>query len=121
MTERYEWDFPATMRPRRGRRRRPLPLEGEILTAEDEPTSRITIEHRHVVHHHRQRQHIPPWAIAILIIGFLCWVSPLGTVIALFMVGAFVTAYPTIAIALAILLVLFIGIAARERLAGRPF
>ena len=119
MPKYLEWDF-DNPKHRQRRRRRPLPLEGEILTAEDEPTPRITIEHRHVVHHHRQRQQIPPWAIAILIIGLLCWCSPLGLVIALFMIGALVTAYPTI-VALAILLALFVGIAIRERLARRPF
>ena len=73
-------------------------------------------------HHRRQRQQtIPPWAIVMLAIGVVCWISPFGTVIALFMIGVFVTAYPTIAIALAIVLVLIIGAAIRERLARRPF
>ena len=74
-SEWVEWDaFPDP--PKRQRRRRPPPiLDGEILEPELEPeTPRI---HRvEIVHHHhrRQRQHIPTWAVAILIIGFLCWV-----------------------------------------------
>ena len=122
MTQRYlEWDFDNPKHKQR-RRRQPLPLEGEVLGPELEvepASSRIQVE---IVHYHRrQRQHVPPWAIAILIIGALAWVSPIGLVIALFMVGVFVTAYPTVAIALGIFLVLFIGIAVRERLAGRSF
>lgn len=92
----------------------------EIL--EPEPSPRIRVEVMHRAYQPRQRQQtIPPWAIAILIIGMLCWISPFGLVIAMFMIGAFVTAYPTIAIAFAMVLVLFIGIAVRERLVGRPF
>ena len=79
------------------------------------------VEHRHVVHHHRQRQHIPPLAIAVLIVGALCWISPLGTVIALFMIGAFVTAYPIVAIALGVFAALVIIVALRERWSGRVF
>ena len=120
MTQPMEHDWPPTMGPRRGRRR---PRIEVLPPQEEEPqqASRITIEHRHVVHHRQRQQTIPPWAIAVLFIGVLCWISPLGTVIALVMIGLFVTAHPTFVIAIAILLVLFIGIAVRERLARRPF
>ena len=121
MTQPMEHDWPPTMRARRGRRRRPLPLEGEVLGPEEpEPETRI---HRVeiAVHHHRQRQHVPPWAIAILIIGFLCWVSPLGLVIAIAMISMGVMMHPEIGIAIAIFIVLICIIAWRERRRGRAF
>lgn len=118
MTERYEWDFPATMRPRRGRRP-PRPLEGEILTAEEpEPTPRI---HRVEVTVHRRRQQIPPWALAMVIIGCLCWLSPFGMVVALVMGGILVTAHPAIATAIGVIIAAVVIVAMRERRAGREF
>ena len=118
-----EWDIDNPAHKRRRRRQQRPQIEylepDEIL--EPEQASRIVVEHRHVVHHQRQRQHIPPWSIAILIIGMLCWLNPLGLVIALFMAGILLTAHPTVAIALGIFVALIAGIAIREHLARRPF
>ena len=46
-----------------------------------EPTPRVRVEvhHRYVP---RQRQHVPPWLVALLILAVLMWVSPFGAIIA---------------------------------------
>ena len=122
MTAKYEHDWPPTMRPRRGRRRRPPPiLEGEILEPEleREPHIRVSVEHRHV--NHRQRQQIPPWLVALLIVAAVMWISPFGAVIALVMISIFLTEHPTVAVAIGGAIALVIAIALREKWHGRPF
>jgi hypothetical protein len=125
MTQPMEYDWPPTMRVRRGRRRRPSPiLEGEILTPEleHEPPPRIhRVEVVHRAYQPRQRQHVPPWVIALLIMAVLMWISPFGTVVALVMLGILVSAHPTFAATLLAALALVIIIAMRERWHGRPF
>jgi hypothetical protein len=125
-SEPQPWDWPP-----RGRRP-PPPLEGEILL-EEEPTPRRieTVEilpprqpEHHVrvdVHHHRQRQHMPRLAIALLIIAAVMWISPLGVIIALVLIAAVLMMHPAVAIILAAWLALMIVIAIRARLKGRPF
>lgn len=118
----YEWDFPPTMRPRRGRRRRPPPiLEGEILEPEleREPHIRVSVEHRHV--NHRQRQQIPPWLIVLLIIAVVMWISPFGAVVALVMGGILLTAHPTVAIAIGAAIAVLVVASIANRRTGRPF
>jgi hypothetical protein len=109
----YDFDNPA----HRQRRRPPPPLEGEILPSESEPRIRVTVEHRHV--NHRQRQHIPPWAIAMLIVGALCWLSPFGLIVGFVLISVFLAMHPGFAIVLGVTVALVIIIAFRERLAGR--
>jgi hypothetical protein len=96
-------------------------LEGEILL-DEEPVPRI---HRvEVVHRYqprRQRQHVPPWLIVLLLVAAVMWISPFGAVIAIVMISIFVTAHPTIAIAIGGTVALVIIFALRERRAGRPF
>jgi hypothetical protein len=122
MSERFEWDYPPTMRQRRGRRRPEPVLEGEVLEPEPvQPPPRIRVEVTHRAYQPRQRQHIPPWLVALLIIAVLMWVSPFGAVIALVMISIFVTEYPTIAIAIGGTIALVIVFALRERWYGRPF
>jgi hypothetical protein len=119
MAQRYEWDFPPTMRPRR--RRPPPPLEGEILEPQSEPPPRI---HRvEVFHRYQPRQHsgLPPWVIALLIIAAVMWVSPFGAVVALVMLAVFVTSHPTVALSVAAALVLVVAIAVHQRWRGHPF
>jgi hypothetical protein len=122
MSEFLEWDF-DNPKHRQRRRRQPLPLEGEVLgpELEIEPKSRVRVEVVHRYQPRRQHDAIPPWAIAILIIGFLCWVSPLGTVIALVIIPIFLAMHPTVAIALGVFVALVIVVALRERWYGRAF
>ena len=113
-----EWDFDNPKH--RQRRRRPeLPLEGEILL-DEEPTPRIRVEVTHRYQPRRQRQQIP-WLIVLLLVAAVMWISPFGAVVALVIISIFVTAYPTLAIALGGTIALVIIIAIRERRAGRPF
>ena len=114
MADYLEWDIDN---PAHRRRRPPPPLEGEVLEPEAAP--RVHVE----VHHYvpRQRQHVPPWLVALLIIAVLMWVSPFGAVVALVMISIFVTAHPTIAIAIGGTIVLLIVFAMRERWHGRRF
>jgi hypothetical protein len=110
------------MRPRRGRRRRPEPpLEGEILPPEAEPTPRIRVEIVRRAYQPRQRSTVPPWVIATLIFAGLCWLNPLGVVIAIVMISVLLTEHPTIAIAIGVIIAALVIIAIRERRAGRPF
>jgi hypothetical protein len=107
------WDWPP-----RGRRPPPI-LEGEILPPEPEPTPRI---HRvEITVHRRQRQQIPAWAIAMVIIGALCWVSPFGLIVGLVLISVFLTMHPAFAVVLGVTIALVIGVAIRERRARRPF
>jgi hypothetical protein len=113
-----EWDY-DNPKHRQRRRRPPPPLDGEVLEPE-EPSPRIRVE----VHHRivpRQRQHVPPWLVALLIIAVVMWISTFGAVVALVMISIFVTAHPTIAIALGGMVTLVAIAALRERRAGRPF
>ena len=120
--QRFEHDWPPTMHARRGRRRQPLPLEGEVLGPEElEPKTRI---HRVeiAVHHHRQRHSAPsPWLIALLVIAALMWWAPLGTVILIVIVAMGIMAHPAIGIALAASVALFVGITIYQRRRGRAF
>jgi hypothetical protein len=72
-------------------------------------------------HHQRQAAPVPPWLIVLLIVVALMWISPLGTVVALFMLGMLLTAHPQVAIALGMVLLLLTIAALRERWHGRPF
>ena len=119
----YEWDYPPTMRPRRGRRP-PPPLQGEILPSEPEPepTPRIRVElHIRQRPPIRQRQHLPPWLVALLIVAVVMWISPFGAVIAIVMASVLIASHPTFAFVVGGMIVLLIVFALRERRAGRPF
>jgi hypothetical protein len=99
------------------------PIDGDVLGPEtesyqDTPRIRVEVHHRIVPRH---RQHIPPWLIALLTLAVVMWISPFGAVVALVMISIFVTAHPTIAIAIGGTIALVIIIAIRERRAGRPF
>ena len=117
MTEPMEWDWPPTMRPRR--RRQPLPIEGEILEAE--PTRRIRVEVVHRAYQPRQREHVPPWLVALLIIAVLMWVSPFGAIIAIIMASVLIASHPTFAFVVSGMIALVAIAALRERWHGRPF
>jgi hypothetical protein len=122
MSERFEWDYPPTMRQRRGRRRPEPVLEGEVLEPEPEqPPPRIRVEVVHRAHQPRQRQHVPPWLIALLIIAVLMWVSPFGAVIAIVMASVLIASHPTAAFVIGGMIALLIVFALRERWHGRPF
>jgi hypothetical protein len=120
--KRYEWDFPATMRPRRARRQA-RPLQGEILGPETEsyhekPRIRVEVTHRY----QPRRHNAPPiWAVVLLAFGVFAWLSPFALIVGLVLLSVFLTEHPTIAIALGGTLALLIIIAIRERRAGRPF
>ena len=95
MTERYEWDYPPTMRPRRGRRQA-RPLQGEILTPEPEPSPRIRVE---VTHRYQPRRHgaPPAWIVPLVFIVVLAWFSPYALIVAIVMASVLIVAHPTIA------------------------
>jgi hypothetical protein len=112
------WDWPPTKKYYRKARRQPLPLEGEILEPETEP--RIRVEHYHYVHR-RQRQQIPPWAVAVLAIGVLALLFPYPLVVGLVIIGLLIAMYPIVGISIAIFVALFGFIAWRERRRGRAF
>ena len=115
MTEWREWDWPNE--PKRSRRRRIQTVE--ILPPQQpEPERHIRVT---VTAHHRQRQHVPPWLIVLVIFAALCWVSPFGLVVALVMGGILLTAHPSIAIAIGVIVAALVIAAIRERLAGRHF
>ena len=60
--------------------------------------------------------------VALLIVAALMWISPFGAVVALVMAGGIlVTAHPTIATTIGVMVVLVVIIAWRERRAGRHF
>jgi hypothetical protein len=102
-----------------GHTSRPPPIDGEVLTPE--PTPRIRVEVVHRAYQPRQRQHVPPWLVALLIIAVLMWISPFGAVVAIVMLGILLTAHPTIAFVVGTTIALVIVIALRERWHGRPF
>ena len=118
MPKYLEWDFDNPKH--RHRHRRSLPLEGEILTNE-EPAPRIRVEVTHRYQPRRQRQQIPPWLIVLLLVAAVMWISPFGAIVALVMISIFLTAHPTIAIAIGGPIALVIIIALRERWYGRSF
>jgi hypothetical protein len=113
MADYLEWDIdnPA----HRSRCSRP---QVEVLEAEAEPRIHVEVRHRYVP---RQRQQMPPWLVALLIIAAIMWISPFGAIVTIIMGAALVTAHPTIAIVLGIGVALVIIIALRERWYGRPF
>jgi hypothetical protein len=74
-----EWGF-DNPKHRQRRRRAELPLEGEILL-DEEPAPRIRVEVVHRAYVLRQRQHVPPWLIALPIIAAVMWISPFGAVV----------------------------------------
>jgi hypothetical protein len=101
MTQKYEWDYPATMRPRRRRAtQQTTVLDGEVLQPQQD---RIRVEVRHIYQPQCQPKP-PPYVIAILIFAALIWVSPIGFVIAIVMGGILVSAHPNEAICVAALL-----------------
>ena len=101
----------------------PLPLEGEVLgpEVEVEPTPRIRVEVVHRAYQPRQRNAIPPWLIALLIIAVLMWVSPFGAVIAIVMASVLIASHPMIGVVIGGMIALLIVFALRERRHGRPF
>jgi hypothetical protein len=117
MTERYEWDYPPTMRPRRGRRPRIETVE-ILPPRQPEPERHIRVT---VTAHRRQRQHVPPWLIVLLIIATLMWMAPLGTIILIAIVSIFIAEHPTIAFVIGGTIALVAIAALRERWHGRTF
>jgi hypothetical protein len=111
MTEPREWDYPATMRPRR---RRPRIETVEILPPE-QPERHIRV----TVHH--QRHQAPPWIVPLAIIALLLMISPFGLVVALVMLAVLVSAHPTVAISVAGSFVLVVAIGVHQRRKGVPF
>ena len=96
------------------------PIDGDVLEPEPTPP-RIRVE---VVHHRyvpRQRQHVPPWLVALLIIAVAMWISPFGAVVALVMGGILITAHPMIGIVIGVTLALVIVASIRNHRAGNPF
>lgn len=93
------------------------PIDGDVLPPEPEPRIHVTITA------HRRRQHSAPpaWVVVLLMIAVVMWMAPLGTVIAIVMLGIFVTAHPTIGIAIGVIIAALVIAAVRERLAGREF
>jgi hypothetical protein len=95
MSERLEWDYPPTMRGRNRRlaqgQDRVLPMEGEILTPQSEPQSRIRVD---VHHHFRRPVRLPVWAIALLAFGVLAMLFPFGLVVSLVIVAILALMYP---------------------------
>jgi hypothetical protein len=98
-----------------------LPLEGEVLGPELEVEPRIRVEVVHRAYQPRQRQHVPPWLVVLLIIAAVMWMSPFGAVVAIVMLGILLTAHPTIAFVIGGMVALLIVFALRERWHGRPF
>jgi hypothetical protein len=119
MTRSEPWDWPPE--PQRRGRRQPRPLQGEILMPEPELTPRIRVEVVHRAYQPRQRERVPPWLVALLIIAVLMWVSPFGAVIAIVMASVLIASHPTFAFVVGGMIVLLIVFALRERRAGRPF
>jgi hypothetical protein len=121
MRQYLEWDF-DNPKHRQRRRRKPLPLEGEVLgpELEVEPTPRIRVE---VTHRYQPRHHSAPpiWLIVLLILAAVMWISPFGAVIALVMLGIFVSAYPTLAFTLLAALALVIVVGLHQRWRGHRF
>jgi hypothetical protein len=119
MPKYLEWDYDNPKH--RQRRRRPPPiLEGEILEPEPSPRIRVEVTHR-TYQPRRQHSAIPPWLVALLIVAALMWWAPLGTIILIAIVSISIAAHPTIGVAIAIFVVLVVGIAWRQRRLGRPF
>ena len=111
------WDWPPTKKYHRKSQR---PQIG-VLSPEEEPTPRIRVEVVHRAYQPRQRQHVPPWLVALLIIAAVMWISPFGAVIAIVMASVLIASHPTIAFVIGGMIALLIVFALRERRAGRPF
>jgi hypothetical protein len=119
MTKPYvECDFDNS-KHRQRRRRAELPLEGEILL-DEEPTPRIRVE---VTHRLQPRRHSAPpaWIVPLVFIAALAFFSPYALIVAIVMISIFLTAYPTIAIAIGVIIAVLAIAAIRERRARRPF
>ena len=82
---------------------------------------RIRVEVVHRAYQPRQRNAIPPWLIALLIIAVLMWVSPFGAVIAIVMASVLIASHPMIGVVIGGMIALLIVFALRERWYGRPF
>jgi hypothetical protein len=103
MTEKLEWDFPPTMRPRRRPR-------VEVLEPEEPRRYRLDV----TVRHHRRSA---PWFLPVMIIVavLLLWRFKLGLLMLAALVG------PQ-AIGAVLFMVAFLAVLAwRERRSGRPF
>jgi hypothetical protein len=94
-----------------------------ILTAQQPPTAfaAATVAVQYAPSPLRHREQIPPWVIALLILAAVLWISPFGLIVALVMISIFLTAHPTIAIAIGGTIMLVVIIAMRERWYGRRF
>jgi hypothetical protein len=74
----------------------------------------------HITVHHR-RHGAPTWLIPLAILALLSVVSSHAPIVSCVLIAVFLTAHPTIAIALGGTLALVVIIALRERWYGRPF
>jgi hypothetical protein len=81
---------------------------------------RVEVVHR-AYQPRRQHSTVPPWLIALLILVAVMWISPFGAVVALVMISIFLTAHPTIAIAIGGTIALVIAIGLHQRWRGHPF
>jgi hypothetical protein len=115
MAKYLEWDF-DNPKHRQRRRRQPLPLEGEVLGPEVEPTPRIRVE---VVQHHQSRQGPTPQRLvivaAMIVLGIILLRSPYS----LLMLAVLIPANLWIAMAVTVAALFIISI--YERWRGRPF
>jgi hypothetical protein len=105
MTNKLEWDFPPTMRPRRRPR-------VEIMPEEEPPARRYHVDL--TVRHHRRPT---PWLVPVVI--FVAVLALWRTKFGILMLGALV-GWQMIGTALFVVAVLGV-LAWRERRHGRPF
>jgi hypothetical protein len=82
---------------------------------------RIRVEVVRRAYQPRQRQHVPPWLVALLIIAAVMWISPFGAVVTIVMIAVLVTSHPTEALCVAGSIGLVIVIGVSQRLRGQPF
>jgi hypothetical protein len=118
MTEPREWDFPATMRARRGRRRRSPGHESipeiEILPPEPEPSPRV---HRIDIVH-RRRSPSPQRIVIIAAFAVLALIL-LRSPGALILLAVIIPAWFWVALGVIVATLVIASI--RERSRGRPF
>jgi hypothetical protein len=115
MSDRFEWDYPPTMRQRR---RRPAPvLEGEVLSSVIEPRQPRTVRFE------RPRDvRVPKWAVALLAFGVLAMMFPFGLVVGVVILAILALMYPAQAfIAFVSLIVAIALIVADKRRRRRRF
>jgi len=64
---------------------------------------------------------VSPWIIALVIIAALMWISPFGLIVGIVLISTLLMMHPTIAIAIAAWVAMFICIAIYQRRRGRAF